>query len=61
MAEPPLEATCDDCQQTRPVFLYEPNCNWPPCTIPGCPCCSPNKPLVCIRCEDKRRKEEASV
>ena len=27
MTQPqPIEARCDNCKQTRPLFLYEPDC-----------------------------------
>lgn len=50
MTEQPLEARCDHCKQTRPVFLYEPDhdfhltgitCEW---------CARDKQPLLCVRC-----------
>ncbi len=49
----PLEARCDNCRQTRPLFLYEPDhghlgasqftCRW---------CTRDKQPLLCVRCYD---------
>ncbi|MFI5473159.1 hypothetical protein ACIA6D_23330 [Streptomyces cacaoi] len=47
----PLEARCDHCKQTRPLFLFEPDhghlgagmftCRW---------CTREKQPLLCVRC-----------
>ncbi len=46
----PIEARCDHCKQTRPLFLYEPDhdfhltgitCEW---------CARDKQPLLCVRC-----------
>lgn len=47
----PIEARCDHCKQTRPLFLYEPEhghlgagmftCRW---------CMRGKQPLLCVRC-----------
>ena len=57
----PLEARCDHCQQTRPVFLYEPDhdfhltgqtCTW---------CTREKQPLLCTRCwSTEKQREEAT-
>ena len=55
----PLEARCDDCSQIRPVFPYESDFScMGGCTFPGCETCSPNQLMICIRCEDTRRRRE---
>lgn len=52
MSQPqPIEARCDHCKQTRPLFLYEPDhghlganqftCRW---------CTRDKQPLLCVRC-----------
>jgi hypothetical protein len=53
MTTPPIEARCDHCKQTRPLFLYEPDhghlgpsqftCRW---------CTREKQPLLCVRCWD---------
>lgn len=50
-ATQPIEARCDHCKQTRPLFLYEPDhghlgagmftCRW---------CMREKQPLLCVRC-----------
>jgi len=58
-AEQPIEARCDRCKQTRPLFLYEPDhdfhltgitCEW---------CARDKQPLLCARCfsAEKQREE----
>ncbi|MFJ9037912.1 hypothetical protein ACIRF8_15130 [Streptomyces sp. NPDC102406] len=52
-APAPVEARCDHCKQTRPLFLYEPDhghlgasqftCRW---------CTREKQPLLCVRCYD---------
>jgi hypothetical protein len=52
-ATAPLEARCDHCKQTRPLFMYEPDhghlgasqftCRW---------CMRDKQPLLCVRCWD---------
>lgn len=56
----PLEARCDHCKQTRPLFLFEPEhghlgagmftCRW---------CARETQPLLCVRCwgAEKEREE----
>ncbi|WP_263165441.1 hypothetical protein [Streptomyces sp. SCSIO ZS0520] len=55
----PLEARCDHCHQTRPLFLYEPEHDM---HITGITCewCERDKqPLLCTRCwsTEKQREE----
>lgn len=56
----PIEARCDYCKQTRPLFLYEPDhnahlgagmftCRW---------CTREKQPLLCVRCWGKERELE---
>ena len=54
----PLEARCDHCRQTRPLFLYEPEhnahfgfatCRW---------CARDKQPLLCTRCWGAERELE---
>jgi hypothetical protein len=60
MTAQPLEARCDHCKQTRPLFLYEPDhgihfgpgaftCRW---------CTRDKQPLLCVRCWGKERELE---
>lgn len=60
MTEQPLEARCDGCKQTRPVFLYEPDhdfhltgitCEW---------CARDKQPLLCTRCWSAEKEREES-
>lgn len=54
----PLEARCDHCKQTRPLFLYEPdhNCHLLPV---ACRWCDRDKqPLLCTRCWDTEKQLE---
>ncbi|MGQ4733422.1 hypothetical protein ACUN3E_37910 [Streptomyces sp. Ju416(a)] len=56
----PLEARCDHCKQTRPLFLYEADhdfhltgitCEW---------CAQDRQPLLCARCWSAEKvREEA--
>jgi hypothetical protein len=58
-ATPPIEARCDHCKQTRPLFLFEPDhghlgagmftCRW---------CTREKQPLLCVRCWDKEAELE---
>jgi len=57
----PIEARCDHCTQTRPLFLYEPNhtfhlipvhCEW---------CQRDTQPLLCARCWEKERLREENA
>lgn len=61
MTGQPLEARCDHCDQTRPLFLYEADhdfhltgitCEW---------CARDKQPLLCTRCwsTEKQREENA--
>lgn len=63
MSDQPLEARCDHCKQTRPLFLYEPDhdfhltgitCEW---------CAREKQPLLCTRCysTEKQREEKAPM
>lgn len=55
----PIEARCDHCKQTRPLFLFEPDhghlgagmftCRW---------CTREKQPLLCVRCWDKEAELE---
>jgi len=58
---PVLESHCDTCDQTRPLFPYEPShqthlsgitCEW---------CARDKQPLLCVRCwsTEKQREESA--
>lgn len=59
MKTQPIEARCDHCKQTRPLFLYEPDhghlgpsqftCRW---------CTREKQPLLCVRCWDKEAELE---
>jgi hypothetical protein len=59
----PLEARCDGCKQTRPLFLYEADhdfhitgitCEW---------CAREKQPLLCVRCwgAEKEREENTPL
>lgn len=61
MTEQPLEARCDGCKQTRPVFLYEPDhdfhltgitCEW---------CARDKQPLLCTRCWSTEKEREENT
>ena len=56
----PIEARCDHCKQTRPLFLYEPDCGMDlGANAFTCPWCSIDKqPLLCVRCWDARKARE---
>ncbi|MEU1908438.1 hypothetical protein [Streptomyces hygroscopicus] len=54
----PIEARCDHCKQTRPLFLYQPThnahfgfatCRW---------CARDKQPLLCVRCWGAERELE---
>lgn len=60
MTDHPVEARCDHCKQTRPLFLYqvqhghiqppqEMACRW---------CSRPTQPLLCVRCHGAERARE---
>lgn len=60
MTTQPIEARCDHCKQSRPLFLYEPDhnahlgagmftCRW---------CTREKQPLLCVRCWGKERELE---
>ncbi|MFD9152229.1 hypothetical protein ACFWDF_34340 [Streptomyces diastaticus] len=59
-AKTPVEARCDHCAQTRPLFLYEPDCGLHlGATGFTCPWCSIEKqPLLCARCWSERKGRE---
>lgn len=57
-ATAPIEARCDHCTLTRPLFLYEPNhdfhlvprlCEW---------CERETQPLLCTRCYSAEKQRE---
>lgn len=61
MTAQPLEARCDHCHQTRPLFRYRPEhtmhllpvaCRW---------CDRPQQPLLCVRCWGKERELEETT
>ncbi|GAA1780692.1 MULTISPECIES: hypothetical protein [Actinomycetes] len=56
----PLETRCDNCAQSRPVFLYEPNCGIH-LGAGGftCPWCAIDRqPLLCTPCWSARKERE---
>ena len=56
----PVEARCDHCKQTRPLFLYEPDCGLHlGAGAFTCPWCSiPKQPLLCTPCWSARKERE---
>lgn len=61
MSEPPVEAACDHCKQTRPLFLYQPDhgMHLNPAVMLGCRWCNrATQPLLCTRCWGKERELE---
>lgn len=57
----PIEARCDHCKQTRPLFLYEPDHNMHLVPI-WCEWCERDKqPLLCARCWEKERLREENT
>lgn len=56
----PIEARCDHCRQTRPLFLYEPDCGLHlGAAAFTCPWCSIEKqPLLCPSCWSARKQRE---
>lgn len=55
----PIEARCDHCKQTRPLFLYEPDHGHLGAGMFTCRWCTRDKqPLLCVRCWDKERELE---
>lgn len=57
-AETPLEARCDHCKQTRPLFLYEPDHDFHLTGI-TCEWCERDKqPLLCARCWSVEKQRE---
>lgn len=63
MTEPPVEARCDHCKQTRPLFLYEPehNLHLNPALMAACRWCNREKQsLLCVRCWGAERELEES-
>jgi hypothetical protein len=59
MTATPLEARCDHCKQTRPLFLYEADHDFHLTGI-TCEWCEHDKqPLLCTRCwsAEKQREE----
>lgn len=60
MTAQPIEARCDHCKQTRPLFLYEPDCGLHlGAGAFTCAWCSIDKqPLLCVRCWGMRKERE---
>jgi hypothetical protein len=60
-ANTPLEARCDHCKQTRPLFLYEPDhtMHWVPVSCRWCD--REKQPLLCVRCWGKERELEENT
>jgi len=59
----PVEASCDHCKQTRPLFLYQPDHNAHAIPV-ACEWCEREKqPLLCARCwgAERKREEDAPV
>lgn len=55
----PLEARCDHCAQTRPLFLYEPDHGHLGAGMYSCRWCTREKqPLLCVRCWDAEKERE---
>ena len=55
----PIEARCDRCKQTRPLFLYEPDHGHLGAGMFTCRWCTRDKqPLLCVRCWDKEAELE---
>lgn len=57
----PLEAHCDHCRQTRPLWLYQPE-HTMHLTLVTCDWCDRDRqPLLCTRCwSDERIREETA-
>jgi hypothetical protein len=62
MTQPaPIEARCDHCKQTRPLFLYEPDHNVHAIPV-ACEWCERGKqPLLCTRCWGIEREREENT
>ncbi|MFB6977731.1 hypothetical protein [Streptomyces scopuliridis] len=62
MTTAPIEARCDHCTQTRPLFLYEvKHGHMQPPQEMACRFCSREKqPLLCVRCWGAERAREES-
>lgn len=59
MTTQPIEARCDHCKQTRPLFLYEPDHGHLGAGMFTCRWCTRDKqPLLCVRCWDKEAELE---
>jgi len=55
----PIEARCDHCKQTRPLFLYEPDHGHLGAGMFTCRWCTRDKqPLLCVRCWGAERELE---
>ena len=56
----PIEARCDNCKQSRFLFLYEPDCGLHlGANAFTCPWCSiPKQPLLCAPCWSARKERE---
>lgn len=57
----PIEARCDHCNQTRPLFLYEPDHNVHAIPVPCTWCDRDRQPLLCVRCWGAERELEEST
>lgn len=60
----PIEARCDHCKQTRPLFLYEPDHGHLGASMYSCRWCMREKqPLLCVRCwgAEKQLEENDSA
>lgn len=61
MSTQPIEAQCDRCKQTRPLFLYEPDHDFHLLPV-TCEWCEREKqPLLCVRCYSAERQREEST
>lgn len=57
----PLEARCDHCKQTRPLFLYEPDHNAHAIPMPCEWCDRKKQPLLCVRCYSVEQTREENT
>ncbi|MFE9337710.1 hypothetical protein [Streptomyces sp. NPDC007063] len=57
----PIEARCDHCKQTRPLFLYEPDHNMHAIPVPCEWCDREKQPLLCVRCWGAEREREDNM
>ncbi|MGE7437544.1 hypothetical protein [Kitasatospora sp. NPDC001175] len=59
--ERPVEASCDRCKQTRPLFLYQPDHNMHAIPVPCEWCDRDTQPLLCSRCWGVERERELNA